>query len=241
MIIGSYSTLSNEYQILEADNPTGKFRTFTPRERKLEHSIDFYDGNWYILTNKDDAINFKLMRTSENQTNVGQWQEFIPHNKDILLTGTEIFKDYLVLTQRVEGNTAVNVKRWDNSADYYMDFGEEAYTVRTSVNPEFDTDTLRISYTSMTTPSSTYDYNMKSKELNLLKQQEVIGDFSADNYESKKIMVPARDGVKVPVSMVYRKGIDIGKETPLLLYSYCLLYTSPSPRDQRGSRMPSSA
>lgn len=220
LIIGSYSTLSNEYQILEADNPTGKFRTFTPRERKLEHSIDYYDGKWYILTNKDKAINFKLMQTDEAKTNVADWKEFIPHNKDILLTGTEIFKDYLVLSQRVEGNTAVNIKTWDNSKDYYMDFGEDAYTVRTNVNPEFDTDTLRISYTSMTTPSSTYDFNMDSKELNLLKQQEVIGDFNADNYQSEKVMVTARDGVKVPVSLVYRKGIEKGPDTPLLLYAY---------------------
>ena len=220
LIIGSYATLSNEYQILEADNPTGKFRTFTPRERKLEHSLDYYDGNWYILTNKDKAMNFKLMKTSESKTNVADWKEFIPHNKDILLTGTEIFKDYLVLTQRVEGNTAVNIKRWDNTADYYMDFGEEAYTVRTSVNPEFETDTLRISYTSMTTPSSTYDFNMNSKDLNLLKQQEVIGDFNAENYQSEKLMVPAKDGVKIPVSLVYRKGIEKGADTPLLLYAY---------------------
>ncbi len=220
LIIGSYATLSNEYQILEADNPTGNFRTFTPRERKLEHSIDYYNGNWYILTNKDNAINFKLMKAEESKTNVADWKEFIPTNDNILLTGTEIFKDYLVLSQRKDGNTAVNIKRWDNKADYYMDFGEDAYTVRTSVNPEYDTDTLRISYTSMTTPRSTYDFNMSTKNMNLLKQQEVIGDFNPDNYQSEKIMVTARDGVKVPVSLVYRKGVEKGADTPLLLYAY---------------------
>jgi len=192
LIIGSGATVSNEYHILEADNPTGKFRVFTERERKLEHSISYYNGNWYVLTNKDGATNFKLMKTDEANTNQKHWKEFLPHRKDILLSGIDIFKDYMVLSERVEGNTAINVKPW----------------------------ILRLSFTSMTTPRSTYDYNMKSKDMEMLKQQEVIGDFEADNYTSEKIMVPARDGVKVPVSMVYRKGTEKGADTPLLLYAY---------------------
>ena len=220
LIIGSGATLSNEYHILEADNPTGKFRVFTERERKLEHSIDYYDGNWYILTNKDGATNFKLMRTNETNTSQDSWKDFIPHRKEILLAGIDIFKDYMVLSERVEGNTAINIKPWNGSGEHYINFGEDAYTARTSVNPEFDTDILRVSFTSMTTPRSTYDYNMKSKNMDLLKQQEVIGDFVAENYKSEKIMITARDGAKVPVSMVYRKGTEKGADTPLLLYAY---------------------
>lgn len=220
LIIGSGATLSNEYHILEADNPTGKFRVFTERERKLEHSIDYYDGNWYILTNKDGATNFKLMKTDEANTHQSAWKEFLPHRKDILLSGVDIFKDFMVLSERVEGNTAINIKPWNGKGEHYINFGEDAFTAYTSINPEFDTDILRLSFTSMTTPRSTYDYNMKSKNMELLKQQEVIGDFVADNYQSEKIMIPARDGVKVPVSMVYRKGTEKGPDTPLLLYAY---------------------
>lgn len=220
LIIGVGATVSNEYRILEADNPTGDFRLFTERERKLEHSIDYYDGNWYILTNKDGATNFKLMKTDEANTDQSSWKEFIPHRKDILLSGIDIFKDFMVLSERVEGNTAINVKPWNGDAEHYINFGEDAYTARTSVNPEFNTNILRISFTSMTTPRSTYDYDMQSKNMDLLKQQEVIGDFDADNYASERIMIPARDGVKVPVSMVYRKGTKKGADTPLLLYAY---------------------
>ncbi len=220
LIIGSSTTLANEYQILEADNPQGKFRMFSPRVRELEYGIDFYNGEWYVLTNKDGATNFKIMKTAEDQTNHSQWKEFIPHNEKVLLNSIEIFKDHYVLSRRVNGTTNLKVVKWDGSGEHEIDFGEDAYTARPSINPEFDTDIFRLSYTSMTTPRSTYDYNLNSKKLELLKQQEVIGDFDASNYESKRLMVKARDGVEVPVSLVYRKGLEFGPETPLLLYAY---------------------
>ncbi len=220
LIIGSYATVSNEYHILDANDPLGEFKVFTPRERDLEHSINYYDGNWYVLTNKDKATNFKLMKCDEKSTNKNDWKEFIEHRPNVLLSDVDIFKDHLVLSERVEGNTALNIKRWDNSESHYLEFKENAYSVYSSVNPQYDTDVLRISYTSMTTPRSTFDYNMNTKDRELLKQQEVLGSFDQENYVSEKIMVTARDGVKVPVSLVHRKGIEKGPDTPLLLYAY---------------------
>jgi len=220
LIIGSYATVSNEYHILDANDPLGEFQVFTPRERDLEHSISFYDGNWYILTNKDNATNFKLMKCPETKTSKDSWTEFIEHRPDVLLSDVDIFKNHFVLSERVEGNTALNVRKWDNSPSHYIEFKESAYAVYTSANPQFDTDILRISYTSMTTPRSTFDYNMNTKEMELLKQQEVLGTFDQNNYVSEKLMITARDGAQVPVSLVHRKGIEKGPETPLLLYAY---------------------
>ncbi|HMQ48284.1 MAG TPA: S9 family peptidase [Saprospiraceae bacterium] len=218
IVIGSYATLSQEYHVLDANQPLGKFRVIQPRERGLEYSIAWYNNKFYIRTNLD-AQNFRLMETDENKTSKENWKEVIPHRKDVLLEGMDLFNNYLVLSERVAGITKLRVMPWGQDGQY-IDFGEDAYVASTSVNPQFDTEWLRISYSSLTTPVTTYDYNMKTKEFKMLKQQEVVGDFDPANYVSERIMVTARDGAKVPVSIVYRKGFKKDGTQPLLLYGY---------------------
>ncbi len=218
IVIGSYQTLSSEYRILDASTPDGNFEIFQPRERKLEYDISHYEDKFYVRTNMD-AKNFRLMETPINATGKANWKEVIPNRDDVLLEGMDVFKDYLVLSERKAGITNIRIRPWSGQ-EHYIEFQDEAYLAYTSINPEFDTEVLRIGYTSMTTPNSTYDYNMKSKEMNLLKQQEVVGDFDSKNYISERHFATARDGQKVPISLVYRKGTKLDGSSPLLLYAY---------------------
>ena len=218
IIIGSYQTLSSEYRVLDADDPDGEFRIIQPRERKLEYDIAHYGEHFYIRTNLD-AKNFRLMRTPVNATGKENWTEVVPHRDDVLLEGMDIFKDYLVLSERQGGITRLRVMPWEGE-EHYIEMPEAAYLAYTSANREFDTDILRYGYTSLTTPNSVYDYNMQTRERELLKEQEVIGDFDKNNYTSERILVPARDGTEVPVSIVYRKGTPKDGTAPLLLYGY---------------------
>ncbi len=220
LVIGSYQTLSSEYRILEADNPDGEFRMFQKRERDHEYGIDHYKDNFYVTTNMD-AKNFRLMVTPETKTSKENWKELIPHRSDVLLEGIEIFKDYLVVSERIKGIMNLRVRPWDGSDEHYIDFGEDAYVAAPSVNRDFDTEIMRVGYTSMTTPSSTFDYNMKERKLDLLKEQIVLGDFDKTNYKSERVFATVRDGVEVPISLVYRKDkVKKDGTAPLLLYAY---------------------
>ncbi len=218
IIIGSYQTLSTEYRILEADQPNGKFRIFQPRQRKLEYSIAHFGDKFYIRTNLD-AQNFRLMETSESATGKQHWKEVIPHRPDVLLEGMDLFKDFLVLSERKAGITQIRIRPWQGD-EHYVDFGEDAYLAYTSINPEFDTEVLRLGYQSMTTPNSIYDYHMNSRDMKLLKRTEVVGDFDPANYQSERLFATARDGEQVPISIVYRKGFNRNGQQPLLLYGY---------------------
>jgi oligopeptidase B len=221
LIIGSGSTLTTEYQILEANNPDGKFRIFQPRTRGLEYSISFYKDKFYILTNADKATNFKLMTTPENATEKDNWTDLIPHRKDVLLEGIEIFKNYLVVEERSNGLNKIQIKPWDGSGDYYLPFNSETYTCYTTSNVDFDTDVLRYGYQSMATPSSVIDFNMKTKEKTILKEQAVLGGkFDKNNYTEERIWATATDGTKIPMSIVYKKGIKKDGKNPLLQYAY---------------------
>jgi oligopeptidase B len=221
LIIGCYSTLSNEYRILEANRPNEDFRVFQPRIRGLEYSISHYENHFYILTNFDNASNFKLMKTPADKTGLEYWKEVIPHRDDVLLEDLDIFKDYLVVGERYNGLNRLRIMRWDNSSDYYLPFESETYTAYTQRNLEFDTNILRYSYNSLTTPPSVIDFNMETKEKNILKETEVLGGkFDKDNYDSVRLWATAEDGTKVPVSLVYKKGLQKNEKTPLLLYAY---------------------
>lgn len=220
IIIGSYATLSQEYRILDADNPNGEIKIFQPREKKLEHSIYHYNDKWYIRTNKDDATNFKLMTCPLDRTSKENWTDLIPHRSDVLLEGVELFKNYMVLLERIKGVTQLRVRDWTGGKDYYIEFGEDSYLAYPTTNLEFDTDVLRLSYTSLTTPSSTFDFDMNTKQLNLLKRQEVVGDFKPENYKSERLYATGRDGVKIPISIVYHKDFKKDGGRPLLLYGY---------------------
>ena len=221
LVVGSYSTVSTEYQVLEADNPNGTFRIIQPRERDLEYDIAHYNDHFYIKTNKDGATNFKLMKTPEDKTGKENWVDVIPHREDTLLEDFSIFKNYLVLEERNNGLFKIRIKRWDGKEDYYLPFDEETYSAGVYANPDFDTEVIRYSYNSMTTPSSVVDFNMKDQSKEIKKEQEVLGGkFDKNNYTSKRIWVTARDGKKVALSIVHRKDTKIDKNTPILQYAY---------------------
>ncbi|MEM1358479.1 MAG: S9 family peptidase [Bacteroidota bacterium] len=219
IIFGSVQTLSAEYYLLKADTPLGEARVFQPRERKLEYGIDHIDDRFYVLTNLD-AKNFQLMVTPEEATSKEHWKTVIPHREDVLIENVDLFRNFLVLSERKNGLTDLRIRPLDGSAEHYLEFQDEAYMAYTSNNPEFDTATLRFGYQSMTTPASTYDYDMVSREKSLLKQQPVLGDFDASNYISERRFSESRDGTQVPLSIVYRKGTPKDGSAPLLLYAY---------------------
>lgn len=219
IMFGSGSTLSTEFSYLSANNPLGKPQVIQPREKGLEYSVTHYGNKFYIITNLD-AKNFRLMETPVTRTEKRYWKEVIPHREDVLLSGIEVFKDFLVIDERKDGLKQLRIIDQQTHKEHYLNFGEEVYSAWISINPEYDTPLLRYAYTSMTTPFSTYDYNMATGEKILLKQTEVLGDFSPDNYETKRHWVEARDGKKIPISVVYRKGIQQDGQNPALIYGY---------------------
>ena len=219
IIIYNSSTLVSDYHILRADNPDGKFKNFTPRGTAHEYSIDHYQNKFYIVTNWN-AKNNSLMETAENATDISQWKEVIAHRDDVHLLGLEIFKDHLVINERKNGLRGLRIINQKTGDDLDIDFEEETYTARLSVNEEFNTNILRYSYTSMVTPSTTYDYNMDTGEKTLMKQQEIVGGYDPKAYHSERFYATARDGKRIPISLVYRKDMKSDSPQSLLLYAY---------------------
>ena len=219
IIIGSSATVSDEYRLLEADNPLGAFRVFQPRERDLEYSIDHIGDRFFVRTNLD-ATNFRLMQAPEDQTEKAHWEEVIPHRNDVLLESVELLNDFLVLSERINGIANLRIRTMDGSSDHYINFGEDAYVAFPGANPEPGSQVLRLGYTSLTTPATTYDYHMRERTLTLMKQEAVLGGFDKADYASERIYVTARDGAKVPVSIVYRHDFNKDGSGPLLLTAY---------------------
>ncbi len=221
LVIASSSTLTSEYQILNADVPNGKFKLFQKRTRGLEYSISHYGDQFYILTNKDKATNFKLMVTPESATQKENWTDLIPHREEVLLEDIEIFRDYLVVSERENGLNTIQIRPWDGSEAYYLPFDSETYTAYTTTNVDFDTTLLRYSYQSMNTPASVIEFDMKTKTKVVLKEQAVLGGkFDKANYTEERVWATANDGTKIPISMVYRKELVKNGKNPLLLYAY---------------------
>ena len=221
LIIGSSSTLSSEYRFLDADAPDGRFNIFQERTKKLEYSIAHYNGSFYIISNKDDATNFKISKTSEKATSKENWQDVIPHRASVLIEDIEIFKDYLVVNEREHGLNKLRIISWNKEEDYYLPFNSETYTTYIGNNPDFESDMLRYGYNSLTSPSSVIDYNLKTKQSEIKKELEVLGGtFKKENYESQRIWATASDGVKIPISLVYKKGMALDGSNPLLQYAY---------------------
>ena len=221
IVIGSSATLSQEYRYIDASNPDGDFILFDKRVDGLEYSISHFKNKWYILTNKDNATNFKLMVCNEKNTKKENWNEFISHNEETLLEGIDIFKDYLVITERNNGLRRINIKPWDNSESHYIDFDEEVYSLYSSTNSQMNTEKFRYSYSSMTTPNSVVEYDMVKRDTVILKETEVLGGiFDKKNYHTMRVWAPTSDGKKVPISLVYRKDLFKEGENPLLLYGY---------------------
>jgi oligopeptidase B len=219
LMIGSYQTLSSEIRYLDADNPTGEFKVFLPREENHEYDVDHYGDKFYIRTNYQ-AENFRLMSTPVGQTDKDHWTEVIPHRDDVLLESFDVFRDFLVVEERKEGLIHLRIRPWSGAQEHYIDFGEPAYLAYIGTNPEIDTNQLRYVYTSMTTPRSTYDYDMSTREKTLMKQDEILGGFDRANYRTERLYATASDGTRVPISIVYRKGLRRDGHNPLLLYGY---------------------
>jgi len=218
IVIASFQTVSSEYRVLDADTPDEAFKLIQARERDLEYDIAHYEDKFYIRTNLA-AKNFRLMVTPETATTKDNWEEMIPHREDVLLEDMDIFKDYLVLSERKNGITQIRIIP-NEGEEHYISFGEDAYMAYTSINLEFDTNLLRLGYQSLTTPPTVYDYDMGTKSFTLLKQKEVLGGFDPKDYRSERVFAPARDGAKIPISIVYHKDFVKDGKQPLLLYGY---------------------
>jgi oligopeptidase B len=213
--------MTSEYRFVNANEPNSEFKMFQSRIRELEYSISHYKDSFYIITNKDEATNFKLMKTSENATSVENWEEVIAHDDAILLEGIDIFKDYLVVSTRENGLTKIKIQPWDNSEAYELPFDIETYTAETTTNIEFNTEFLRYKYTSLATPSSVIDFNMRTREKIILKEQEVLeSGFDKRNYTEERIWATASDGNKIPISIVYKNTMKKDGSNPFLLYAY---------------------
>ena len=219
IIVWNGSTLVSDYHILRADDPDGDLVNFSPRRTEHEYSIEHYQDKFYILTNWN-AKNNRLMEVPENVTDITNWKEVIPHRSDVHLLGLEVFKDYLVLSERRDGLRNLRIINQKTGKDEFINFGEKVYTAHISTNKEFNTDILRYSYTSMITPASTFDYNMNTNKKTLLKQQEVVGGYDQDAYHAERLYASGRDGQRIPISLVYRKDLKQNRPQNLLLYSY---------------------
>ncbi len=222
IFIASSSTVSDEHRFIPAADVFAEWRIVQPREEGLEYAVEHYENDFYILTNEGGDYNFKLVKTSVDTPYKENWVEVIPHREEVLLEGFEIFKNYLVLEERESGLLQLNIFDYKNNTSWYLPFNDPTYTAYIGLNLEFDTEILRYGYTSLTMPSSTYEYNMREKTARLLKQQEVLGGkFLSENYISERVWADSRDGeAKIPISLVYHKDTPKSEKTPLLLYGY---------------------
>ncbi|HLF44819.1 MAG TPA: S9 family peptidase [Chitinophagaceae bacterium] len=216
------SELSNqqsEIRFLDASNPAGEFTVFQPRTMGLVYDIDHFSNKFYIRTNLD-ALNFRLMECPLDKTNRENWKEVIPHRADVYLSGITIFKEHLVVSELKEGLTGLRIIDQKDKTEHYLEFDEPAYLASVGTNPDFNTNKLRFNYTSMITPASVYDYDMDIKTKELKKQSEVVGGYDKNEYITERAFVPSRDGKRIPVSLVYKKGMKKDGSHPALLYAY---------------------
>ncbi len=220
IFIVSTATLSSEYRMVDAAKPAGIFKIFAPRMKDVLYDVIPLADRFLILTNKDDAKNFKLMECPLDQTSATSWKEVIPVRPDVLLQSVEEFKDFVVINERKDGLVKLRVRSLKDHSEHYIDFGEAAYMANFGANPEYNSANLRYGYTSLTTPFSTFDYNMVTKEKTLKKQQEVLGGYDSKEYATERLYATAKDGTKVPISLVYKKGFKKDGHAPLLLYGY---------------------
>src|SRR5690606_19574291 len=217
--IYSGATTSSETRFISADKPSDLFKVFQPRMKDVLYEVTALEDRFFILTNRD-ALNFKVMECPLDKTDIEHWKEVIPHRKDVLLEGIDEFKDFIVVSERKDGLTQLNIRSLRNGEEHYLDFGEAAYTAYTQANVEYNRSIVRYGYTSLTTPSSTFDYDMVEKKKTLLKQQEVLGGYDPKAYVTERLYAEAEDGVRIPISLVYKKGFERNGSAPLLLYGY---------------------
>jgi oligopeptidase B len=219
IFLASYAKTSREFRYLPANNPTGEFKVILPREAGHEYEVDHYNGLFYITTNKD-AKNFRIVTAPVSDPSEENWKTFIAHNPSIKIDGLTTFVNHLVVSEKEGGLNYLRVIDMKTNKFHRITTDESDYALFIGANPEFNTTTLRFNYQSMVTPPSVYDYDMNTRQRKLLKQQEVLGGYDPKNYEAKRIWAVARDGVKVPISLVYKKGVKFDGSAPMLLYAY---------------------
>jgi len=217
--IVSGQTLATEVRYLDAGTPREAFRVFLPRERGHEYSVDHLGDRFYIRTNAG-AKNFKLVATPVDAPARENWRDVIPHRDDTYVADFDLFRDYLVVEERRAGLTQLRVVPFGGGAEHTIDFGEPTYSAGFGVNRESDTGVLRYTYSSLTTPNSVYDYDMATRTKKLMKRDEVLGGFDPASYASERLWAPARDGARVPISLVYRRDFKRDGRGPLMLYGY---------------------
>ena len=221
LLINSVSTLTSECRFIKSCNPNDKFKIFQKRIMGMEYSLDHFGNHFYIHTNYNKAKNFKIMRTSINNTTLEYWEDLLPHRKHTLIEDFDLFEKYWVVNERENGLSKLRVIHWDGSSDYYLDMNDETYTLYINNNPDFKSNTFRYVYNSMTTPTSVIEFNTSNKETLILKTQEVLGGkFNKENYNSSRLWAVARDGKKIPISIVYHKNTELNPDTPILLTAY---------------------
>jgi oligopeptidase B len=221
IIISSSSTLTSEFQFLSSNKPDDQFTLFNKRERGVEYSISHFEDHFYIITNKNNAFNYKLLRTELKNTSSENWIEVIGHRENVLIEGIDIFKDFLVVSERFNGLNRINIKPWNGSESYYLKFESETFSCYTTGNLDFDSKKLRYAYNSLNEPHSIIEFDMFSKDKIILKQNQVLDtSFSKDNYITKRIWADSRDGTKIPISIIHKKNIKKDGTNPLLLYAY---------------------
>jgi len=219
IMIESEQTLASEYRFLDADEPTGGPRMIAPRERDVEYGVSHVGDRFIIKTNLG-AKNFRLMEAPVANPGRENWRELIPGRDDVFLQGVEVFGDFMVVTERRDGLRHLRIIPWDGGGEYEIEFDEPAYVTWVDENREMETTTLRFGYSSLNTPESIYDLDLATGERTLMKREQIRGGFDPANYTVERLMAPARDGVEVPISLVYRTGIPLKGESPLLLYGY---------------------
>ncbi|BAZ52199.1 protease II [Nostoc sp. NIES-4103] len=214
-----HSSITSEVYYLDANNPTDDFQLIHPRTQGIEYSVDHHSDYFYIVTN-EDAVNFKLMKTPVASPAKENWQTVIPHRDDVLLSGVSLFSNHLVIYERTGGLETIRVQNLTTGEENNISFPEPTYELYEGSNPEFNTNILRFNYTSLVTPLSVFDYNMETTQRELKKQTEVLGGYDKTQYQSEWLMAKAADGTKIPISIVYKRGIVKDGKNPLLMTGY---------------------
>ena len=228
IFIGSFARTSSELRFLPSAAPTGEFRIVVPRTPGHEYDADHYQGQLYIRTNKG-ASNFRIVTAPIANPSETHWTPFIDHDPAVKIDGMVFFARHAVIAEREGGLPALRVIEMSTGDTHRIATDEPDYTLALAANPEFDTDTVRYTYQSMVTPSSVYDYGMDTGERTLLKQQEVLGGYDPAQYQAERIWATARDGTKIPISLVYRRGVPRDGRAPMVLYGYGSYGISLSP------------
>jgi oligopeptidase B len=215
-----HSSRWTEMRFLPADEPEGQLRVVSPRKDGVEYLAAHHQGSFYIVTN-DRAENFKLVKANVEQPDIEHWEEVIPHREDVLIDYVDTFEDYLVLYERRNGLRQIRISRFDALTNVrYIEFPETAYSVELESNPQFETGTLRFTYSSPITPYSVIDYHMETGEWGMIKQEEIPSGYDRSQYVTERIHATAPDGKQIPISLVYKKDLKKSGDNPTLLYGY---------------------